>query len=262
MIRNHKMVGAVSVPSPNFTNREITPRFIVMHYTAGWEVQSALDTFRNPASQVSAQITIDTDGVVYQHVPFNLRAWHAGPSRFAGFSDLNSHSIGIEFVNPGFLRKAKGGYTDAYSRFVSEDHAPLLVEASNARAGSGTFYWPVYTNAQLEAGERLVKELIDAYPIMDIVSHEEIDTRGWKTDPGPAFPMNRFRALLRDRRGDVVNYEVTASSLNVRSGPGTNFPVVGSLYNGDTVVALDTRGDWVKVTSDHWVHAGYLRRSA
>ncbi|QJA43158.1 N-acetylmuramoyl-L-alanine amidase [Phaeobacter phage MD18] len=259
-IENHRLRGAVNAPSPNHGG-VIVPRFVVMHYTAGWSAGSAIETFSRRSSKVSAQVTIDTDGRIYQHVPFNVKAWHAGPSTYAGYSGLNNHSIGIELVNPGYLRKLEdGSYMDAYDRRHSAQDVGPVVASKHRRVGSGTFYWPAYTKAQIEAAEALTAELIDAYDIIDIVSHEEIDTRGWKTDPGPAFPMNRFKRLLGDRGNDVVNYEVTASSLNVRYGPGTDFNIASRLSRGAVVTEEYRTGDWVRISSDHWVHGGFLRR--
>lgn len=260
-IENHRLRGAVNAPSPNHSGI-ITPRFIVMHYTAGWTAESAVRTFANSSSRVSAQVTIDTDGTVYQHVPFNVKAWHAGPSSYNGYSGLNSHSVGIELVNIGYLRKTEdGGFLDAYGDVHSAADVGPVIAARHPRVGGGVFYWPVYTAAQIAAAEELCEELIDQYPIMDIVTHEEIDERGWKTDPGPAFPMNRFKALLRDRGNDVVEYEVTANSLNMRGGPGTNFAVLAKLPRGTDVTAMETRGSWVRVTNEGWVHSAYLRRT-
>lgn len=259
-IENHLLRGAVDAPSPNHGGT-IRPRFVVMHYTAGWSAESAINTFADPESRVSAQVTIDTDGTIYQHVPFNKRAWHAGPSSYAGYTGLNSHSIGIELVNPGYLRKLdNGGFLDAYDRVHTAADVGPVIRARHPRVGSGTFYWPVYTERQLAAAERLTKAFIEEYQIIDVVTHEEIDTRGWKTDPGPAFPMNRFKALLRDRGNDVVEYEVTAGKLNVRGGPGTEFAVLNSLRSGDHITELARHGDWVRFSNDGWVHGGYLRR--
>lgn len=257
-IVNNFLVGATQHPSPNHGGL-IVPKFIVMHYTAAWTVKGTLDRFSDPASKVSAQITIDTDGSIYQHVPFNQSAWHAGPSTFGGFTGLNQHSIGIELVNPGFLKKASGGYIDAYGTFKSEAAVGPTVEAACPRAGSGTFFWPLYPEAQLAAAARVVKELLSTYTILNIVTHEEIDTRGWKTDPGPAFPMARYRAMLGDRAKDVLSYTVTSSTLNVRSGPGVEFGVVQTLHLGDVVRVSDKKGDWVRVGPDGWVNSAFIR---
>lgn len=263
MIQNHIYQGAVQAPSPNFTDRAITPIFIVMHYTAGWEVKSTLQTFANRSSKVSAQFTIDIDGTVYQHVACNKRAWHAGPSAFGGVTNLNNHSIGIEFVNPGFLRKVGDDlYQDAYGSRVSGKSVGPMVEAANARVGSGTFYWPAYSKAQIEAGEALTKAIIAAYPIRDIVTHEEIDTRGWKTDPGPAFPMNRFKDLLSNSAEGVVDFVVTADELNVRTSPSLGSTVQTKITRGTKVRAFEKNGPWVRISPTGWVHGDFLRAAA
>lgn len=258
MITNHQLVGAHAAPSPNHSGI-IDPKFIVMHYTASWEVDSVLRTFASRSSQVSAHITVDTDGTIYQHVPFNVKAWHAGPSAYAGYSGLNSHAIGIEIVNPGFCYKINGELYDAHKRPVPKDFKGSYIPERNARVGGGIYYWPEYTDAQLDAVESVTRQLIPAYKILDIVSHEEIDLRGWKTDPGPAFPMWRFKALVNNRKRDEDRYMVIANELNVRGGPGTEFKVLSKVARGDIVPAKDKRGSWVRVSADGWVHGAYLR---
>lgn len=205
-ISNHLLDVAIQKPSPNHGGI-ITPKFVVMHYTAGWTAAGAISTFEKKSSQVSAQLTIDTDGTIYQHVPFNIKAWHAGPSEYKGYTGINSHSIGIELVNPGYLRKVTGGLPDTYMDSTGATHLiPMqhLVKMEYPRVGSGVFYWPTYTEDQLQALEDITKLLIQEYSLEDVTSHEEIDTRGWKTDPGPAFPMNRFKKLFHGRKEDVV----------------------------------------------------------
>lgn len=259
-IVDHELDFAIDAPSPNRGGR-ITPKFIVMHYTAGFTASSAVSTLTRSGSGVSAHVTIDQNGSVWQHVPFNVKAWHAGPSRYAGYNGLNNHSIGIEIVNPGWFRRTADGtyYRDNIRRTARQ--MGEVIEAPHSRVGSGMLYWPTYTEAALEAVEELTQELLEAYPtIMDIVTHEEIDTRGWKTDPGPAFPMNRFKRLLPHRDLDTEQFQVTASTLNVRSGPGTNFNVLREVKRGDIVSGEDQRGDWVRIDDDGWVHGGYLRR--
>lgn len=259
-ISNHKIFGVDWVDTPNKSG-EIEPKFIVMHYTAGWTASSAINTLKNPSTKASAHVVVDYDGKITQMVPFNIKAWHAGPSRYQGYNGLNSHSIGIEIVNIGWLRKVgNDSYQDAYGNIRSLDHEDLI-KAPCARAGSGDFYWPIYKKAQLDAVEELTKELILEYDIIDIVSHEEIDTRGWKTDPGPAFPMNRFKSLIQERGIDYEMYEVISDTpLNVRLGPGTRFGIVMELAKGTPVMVEDVQGSWARINDSHWVHKNYLRK--
>jgi N-acetylmuramoyl-L-alanine amidase len=261
-IRNHRLEGAEFIQSPN-VGGQISPRFVVQHYTAGYTAESAINILTRRGSRVSAHVVVDYDGTITQLVPFNIRAWHAGPSSHMGFTGLNSHSVGIEIVNIGWLRKIGSDlYQDAYgNRRSSRDFPHGMVESPHSTVGSGTFYWPNYTPEQLNAVEELTKDLIDTYPIIDVVSHEEIDTRGWKTDPGPAFPMKRMKQHLGSDRGDDAEaFEVTASRLNVRGGPGTRFEVIDTLTRGERVEIEQRSGSWARISSDGWVHTSYLRR--
>ena len=52
-------------------------------------------------------------------------------------------------------------------------------------------------------------------------------------------------------------YEVDATSLNVRTGPGTGYTRKGTLADGSIVKVLETNGNWARIDSG-WVHAGYL----
>lgn len=58
---------------------------------------------------------------------------------------------------------------------------------------------------------------------------------------------------------------VTASTLNVRSGPGTSHAIVGARSQDDVVTILEERDDWVRVTwsgapaGELWVSRAYLR---
>jgi uncharacterized protein YraI len=58
--------------------------------------------------------------------------------------------------------------------------------------------------------------------------------------------------------------EVTASRLNVRTGPGTNFRRIGSVTRGTKLETKGKSGSWVKVDyrgRDAWVHGRYLKDS-
>ena len=96
---------------------------------------------------------------------------------------------------------------------------------------------------------------------------------GRKSDPGPAFPLQSFRARLLGRQEEEeVQYETT-SELNIRSGPGTQHPPIpGSpLPPATRVEILQRDGSWAQVDvlgvvsgvmdMQGWVHSRYLQRA-
>ncbi|MGE3969488.1 MAG: N-acetylmuramoyl-L-alanine amidase, partial [Dongiaceae bacterium] len=74
---------------------------LLLHYTGMPSARAALDRLVDPAARVSAHYLIEEDGTLWRLVPEDRRAWHAGVSRWAGATDINARSIGIELVNPG-----------------------------------------------------------------------------------------------------------------------------------------------------------------
>lgn len=89
--------------SPNCGPRRdgLTPRLIVIHYTAMESAQAALDRLCDPLAEVSAHYIIGTQGDVTRMVEETARAWHAGAGEWCGHDDINSRSIGIELDNRG-----------------------------------------------------------------------------------------------------------------------------------------------------------------
>lgn len=137
-------------PAPDHGGR-IAPRLIVIHYTATEGLASPLDWLTKKDSvEVSAHLIVGKDGDVYQLVPFNVAAWHAGKSSYEGQSGVNAFSIGIENVGTGKT-------------------------------------WP---DAQIEANRAIIEALFLAYPIEDVVGHEDV-APGRKPDPGPRYPWEK-----------------------------------------------------------------------
>ncbi|MFN3659277.1 MAG: N-acetylmuramoyl-L-alanine amidase [Pseudolabrys sp.] len=91
------------VPSPNFDARAggRAPDILLMHYTGMPTGEGALERLTSAESKVSAHYVVFEDGRIVQCVPEEMRAWHAGVASWAGETDINSASIGIEIVNPG-----------------------------------------------------------------------------------------------------------------------------------------------------------------
>jgi N-acetylmuramoyl-L-alanine amidase len=89
--------------SPNFGDRRggVAPDLVVIHYTAMESCTAARDRLCDPAAEVSAHYLISEAGQVLALVPEAHRAWHAGEGEWAGVTDVNSRSIGIELANRG-----------------------------------------------------------------------------------------------------------------------------------------------------------------
>jgi hypothetical protein len=68
---------------------------LVIHTTEGnWP--SDIQWMCNKTSKVSCHYVISPDGLIYAIVDDSERAWHAGESSYAGRSDYNNFSLGIE----------------------------------------------------------------------------------------------------------------------------------------------------------------------
>ena len=116
-LRPDSSVVAEVRPSPNHNERKggVRPDMILLHYTGMRDVQAAVSVLCSPASEVSAHYVVLEDGHIIQLVAEERRAWHAGVSFWAGETDINSCSIGIEIANPGHDQ----GYSDFPKRQVA-----------------------------------------------------------------------------------------------------------------------------------------------
>jgi len=90
-------------PSPNHDERPAGTAIdiLLLHYTGMRSAEESLERLCDPASKVSAHYLIGEDGTRWHLVPDDRRAWHAGIGFWAGATDINARSIGIELQNPG-----------------------------------------------------------------------------------------------------------------------------------------------------------------
>lgn len=90
-------------PSPNHDERPAGQHvdILMLHYTGMPSAEESLARLCDPAAKVSAHYLIGEDGTVWRLVDEAHRAWHAGLGFWAGATDINARSIGIELQNPG-----------------------------------------------------------------------------------------------------------------------------------------------------------------
>ena len=272
-IQNHRLVQDDGTPyryveSPNTNKKKIIPEYLVIHYTAGRNLEGAVSWLTNPQSKASAHIVIGRDGKVAQLVPFDTIAWHAGLSQWEGRVDLNKYSIGIELDNAGKLKRNSNNKWWAWfgRTYPNKD----VIEAVH-KHDDDSFGWHTFTPVQIEVATEVAALLMDSYPFKDIVGHDDISPRR-KWDPGPAFPMENFKAKIVGRADEQPQLFLTTIPLAIRTGPGSEHPKIltENLPEGSKVFILEHKLSWahVDVVDDidgemdiqGWVHARYLKR--
>ncbi len=184
----------IQKPSPYFNERKALIDMLVIHAT---ETESLADTFGylieglGPAP-VSSHYVVDRDGSIYQLVDESKRAWHAGVSFWGDMTDLNSHSIGIEF------------------------QCPLLPSGEVGH----------FSEEQIQAGLELCRDIINRHhiPLENVVAHSDIaPTR--KKDPGKYFPWDKFVSAglaLKERHPREANQSLHSDIVPKKSDEETN----------------------------------------
>lgn len=154
-------------------NQDSRVRSIVIHYTAS-SLAGAIKDLTDPVTQVSSHYLVPDqplNGVpfrVFQLVPEERRAWHAGVSYWHGEQLLNSGSIGIELVNLGFP--------------AEDQQLPPMSRR-----------WTPYSAVQVQMMAVLVADIARRHEVLPtrIVGHADI-APGRKWDPGPLFPWEQL----------------------------------------------------------------------
>lgn len=80
-----------------------------------------------------------------------------------------------------------------------------------------------------------------------------------------AFKNDRSNNTEVDRTevttASYTRYVKVNTSLNVRSGPSTNYSIVGRKYNGDKVTVYKENSNWSNIGINEWVSSDYLTDS-
>ena len=259
------------------TGRKITVKGLMLH-SVGCPQPSAAVFVRNwnKASYDRACVHgfIDANtGDVYQCLPWNHRGWHGGGSS-------NNTHIGVEMCEPACIKYTGG------ANFTCSD--PATAKAVAART----------YKAAVELFAMLCKQF-NLDPLKDgvIVSHREGSARGIASnhgDPehlwnqlGTGYTMNGFRAAVKAAMGaggvttpetptkpttptetaKLTPYKVriTATDLNIRTGPGTNYPSKGYIKPTVYTIVEEATGKgatkWGKLKSGAgWISLDYAKR--
>ncbi len=140
--------------------------FLILHYTVA-DFPTSMKILTQQEVSSHYLLSDESPPVIYRLVDENRRAWHSGASAWGENARLNSSSIGIEIVHPGF----KPG-TEA-----SREYVP-------------------FPKAQIDALIPLVKDIVARHQIRPerILGHGEVSAQ-YKEDPGPTFPWKLLADL-------------------------------------------------------------------
>ena len=231
-------------------------KWIVIHYTAGTQSRpgAAANTaqyFATTTVQASADFIVD-DATIVQYNPDirNRNTWHCGGGKQSSYGAkyyqqcTNSNSIGIEVC--------------------SSNKTGRVTNANDAN-------W-YYTDAVIEQTILLTKYLMETYNIDadHVIRHFDVTGKlcpgiiGWNSVTGDESKWHAFKARLSGAvviQPTEVNYrgEVTASTLNCRSGSSTSYPVVKTYALGTRVTITKEQNGW-GYTGDGWVSLNYIKK--
>jgi N-acetylmuramoyl-L-alanine amidase len=254
------------VRSPNFAPG-IQPEYVVMHYTAGPSVKAAVNTLISKSAQVSSHLVIGRDGSIVQLVPFNMVAWHAGVSSWEGRSSLNNFSFGIELDNNGRLSRTGSKWSSIFKQIIPD--AQLIV--AKHKNGRGPFGWQTYTDAQLATAVEACRALFLAYQLRDVMGHDDIAPQR-KSDPGPAFPMDSFRAQVKDQLSYSPAVYTATTNLSIRDAASSlgKLVIPGMLPKGVQLNRFEIQNGYMRVKAldeidgiqdlEGWVVARYVQK--
>lgn len=243
-ILKHRLKGpGISYRETPNKGGTITPHYLVFHYTAGRSATSSVNWLTNPAANASAHIVVGRDGSMTQLAPFNVKTWHAGRSHWDGLDGMNQHAIGIELDNAGPLKKEGKKLTAWFGKAYPVSQ---VIHATH-KLDIEPRWWHAYSEQQIAVAVDLAKLLVKQYGLKEIIGHDDI-APDRKRDPGPAFPLDHIQAAVLGRSEEVEAYTVRATSLNIRSGPGTEFPKVSrALRKGAKLILLEKDTRWSRV---------------
>lgn len=162
-------------------------KMVILHYTAEDNARSLQLLTHGPVSAhyLITSPTPTTPVRIYQLVAESQAAWHAGISGWQGQISLNSVSIGIELVNPGYYRQSTGSQCRSF--------AP----------------------AQIHALASLLRQIVQRYQLtpQQILGHSDVSPER-KQDPGPCFP---WHDLAKEGFGAWPDSHQVSAALGRRS---------------------------------------------
>ena len=214
-------------------------KYILIHYT-GTKASAKNNCiyFSGGNRKASADYFIDKDGTIYK---FNADcacyySWHCGDGK-GKYGITNSNSIGIEVVSAGevftsaqisSLKKLVNAIQADYG--VADDHVVRHYDASRKRCPA---------------------------PYCGSTANNNAWNTLWKTITGSSTSSSKPPTSGSTPSGSFTT-RVTASALNIRSGPGKEYKDVGTITDKGIYTIVEVKNGWGKLKSGTgWISLKY-----
>lgn len=255
-------------------NRKI--EWIVLHYTAGTAftrgaAQNTANYFSTTTNKASADFIVDDETIVqYNPDPLNHYCWAIGGNKYSNKSTSlaaqyygqckNSNSISIEMCS-GKKNKASLAVTDD-DWYITENTKKMAIQ--------------------------LTRYLLQLYKIdkSHIIMHHQVTGKAcpqpWCKNENALNEWRSFLAAVGGSSNEInistkpsipaediisggvsVKYvaRVTANVLNIRSGPGTMYSIVGTVKKGSAYTIIEEQGGFGRLLSGAgWLSLEYLEK--
>lgn len=227
----------------NRTSRKVS--YIVMHYTGNSKdnAKNNAKYFSGTSCKASAHFFVD-DAAIYQSVELRDIAWHCGGSSYYHSTCRNSNAFGIEMCCTA------GNYTVSQK---TKENAAYLCANLCKRLG-------------------ITAQDVDTYVLRHYdITHKSCPAQmaGSSNKEWDAFKKDVKSILTTGAiskevaAASKVSYlvTITADSLNVRKGAGTNYDVVTTVKKGEVYTIVEENNGWGKLKSGAgWLSLKYTKK--
>lgn len=247
-------------------NRKI--EWIVLHYTAGTNskagtASNTANYFATTPNQASADFIVDDEEIVqYNPDPLNYYCWAVGGAKYS----IKSNSLSFKYY---------GVCTNKNS--ISIEMCSRKTNTKTLNAQDEDWY---LTEKTVNNTIKLTQYLMKLYniDINHVITHSMV-TGKWCPQPWVKNEqaLNEWYDFLNKVAGTAVNVtpfqsqvaptttpyiaRVTANVLNVRSGPGTNYPIVLQVKKGSAYTIVEEQNNFGHLKSNAgWVSLKYLEK--
>lgn len=213
-------------------NTTINVKSITVHQTGNIDTTAKanhnyMKNINRSGSRIASWAFTVDDKEIYQALPSNNKAYHAGNATG------NNTSIGIEICMFTDKEKQRKAYENAIA---------------------------------------LIKILMDYHnlSVNDIKQHynwTKKDCPAWLRSGKYGYNWSWFINQLGDNKDnkddDTFTVKIICDELNIRTGPGTSYKVVGTVKRGQVFTIIETKGNWGRLKSGAgWISLGssYIKK--